>query len=96
MKIVPLGDKVVIQRIEAEAVTAGGLVLPDDAQKQATEGRVLSVGAGVRRADGTVTPFQVKEGDRVMFTPWAGTEIDIDGEPLLIASESDILVVLTP
>ncbi len=96
MKIVPLGDKVVLQRIEADTVTAGGLVVPDDAREKTTEGRVLSVGDGVRRADGSRAPFQVKEGDRVMFSPWAGTEIDIDGESVLIASESDILVVLTP
>ncbi len=96
MKIVPLGDKVVIQRIEAESITSGGLVLPDESREQTTEGRVLSVGDGIRRPDGSTSPFQVKEGDRVMFSPWAGTEIDIDGESVLIASESDILVILTP
>ncbi|MCA9072738.1 MAG: co-chaperone GroES [Planctomycetaceae bacterium] len=94
MKVIPLGDKVVVQRVEAEQTTTGGIVLPDSAQNQPAQGRVLSVGSGMVLPSGYRRPFQVKEGDRVVFTSWAGTEVDIDGEHLLVMSESDILAIL--
>ncbi len=94
MKIVPIGDKVVLKRIEAEAQTAGGIVLPDSAQEQPAQGRVLSVGDGVRLSNGERVEFQVMEGDRVVFTSYAGTEVDVDGESLLLLSESDILAII--
>ncbi|MBI1311124.1 co-chaperone GroES [bacterium] len=93
MTLTPLGDKVVVQRTEAEDTTAGGIVLPDSAKSKPAEGRVLSVGDGRLGKDGTRTPLQVHDGDRVIFSSYAGTEIDVDGQTLLILSESDILAV---
>jgi len=95
MKITPLGDKVVIQRVEPEATTAGGIVLPDAAREQSSEGRIVSVGSGRVLPDGTLVELQVSEGDRVLYSGWSGTEVNIDGHDLLILSESDILAVLS-
>ena len=94
MKVEPLGDKVVVKRLEAEETTAGGIVLPDSAQEKPKQGRVLSVGDGKLLKDGSRSPHQVQERDRVMFSSYAGTEIKIDGEELLIMSSDDILGVL--
>ena len=95
MKVVPLGDKVVVRRLEAEERTQGGIVLPDSAQEKPAEGRILSVGDGQQLPDGTRVEMQVSEGDRVMFASYAGTEVGIDGDELLIMRESDILAVIT-
>lgn len=94
MKVEPLGDKVVVKRLEAEEVTAGGIVLPGAAQEKPQQGKVLSVGDGKLLKDGTRAPHQVKEGDRVYFSSYAGNEISIDGEDLLIMSADDIMAVL--
>ena len=94
MKVEPLGDKVVVKRIDAEDMTAGGIVLPDSAQEKPQQGRVLSVGDGRLLVDGTRASHQVKEGDRVIFNSYAGTEIMVADEPLLIMSEDEILAVL--
>jgi chaperonin GroES len=94
MKVEPIGDKVVIKRLEAEEKTAGGIVLPDSAREKPREGRVLSVGDGRLMSDGTRAAHQVSEGDRVLFSSYAGTEIAVDGEELLIMNEDDILAVL--
>jgi len=94
MKVVPLGDKVVIKRLDGESRTAGGIVLPDSAREKPQQGRVLSVGDGRLTAEGTRAKCQVHEGDRVIFSTWAGTEIKVDGNELLILSENDILAVL--
>jgi len=94
MKVVPVGDKVVIKRLEAEERTAGGIVLPDSAQEKPLQGRVLSVGDGKRLPDGNRVEVQVCEGDRVLFRNYAGTDIDVDGEQLLIMGEGDILAVI--
>lgn len=94
MKIEPLGDKVVVRRLEAEETTAGGIVLPVSARERPQQGRVLSVGDGILIEDGSRVAHQVKEGDRVLFTAWAGTEIDVAGDKLLIMGESDILAVI--
>ncbi len=94
MKVVPLGDKVVVKRLEFEAKTAGGIVLPDSAKEKPQQGRVLSVGDGRLLKDGTRSEIQVQEGDRVLFTTWAGTEIKVAGDELLILREEDILAVL--
>ena len=93
MRIEPLGDKIVVKRTEAEETTAGGIVLPDSAREKPQEGRVLSVGNGRLLQDGSRSEPQVSEGDRVLFSSYAGTEIDVDGDSLLIMSESDILAV---
>ena len=93
MTLIPLGNKVIVQRMEAEETTAGGIVLPDSAREKPAEGRVLSVGDGVVLADGTRQALQVQEGDRVLFSSWAGDSIEFDGKDLLILSESDILAI---
>ena len=94
MKIVPLGEHVVIQRLSAEEKTAGGIVLPDAAREKPRQGRVLSVGDGRLLASGGRAAPQVSEGDRVVFTSYAGAEVTVDGEELLIMSEDEILAVL--
>lgn len=94
MRVVPLGDKIVIKRLEAEATTAGGIVLPDAAREAPLQGRVLSVGEGRRLPDGECIPHQVKEGDRVLFSSYAGTEVVVDDDQVLIMSEDDVLAVL--
>lgn len=95
MKIVPVGDKVVVERLEAEAKTAGGIVLPDSAREKPAQGRIVSVGDGVRLSDGSRIAFQVHEGDRVLFSSYAGTEVNIDSKDLLVLSESDILAIVS-
>jgi chaperonin GroES len=94
MKVVPLGDKVAVKRVEAEETTAGGIVLPDSAREKPQEGRVLSVGDGRLLPDGTRSSHQVREGDRILFSHYAGTEIVVDEEEVLIMNEDEILAVL--
>ena len=94
MKVVPLGDKVAVKRLEADETTAGGIVLPDSAKEKPLQGRVLSLGDGRLLSDGTRATHQVNEGDRVLFTSYAGTELIVDGEEVLIMKEDEILAVL--
>lgn len=94
MKVVPVGDKIVVKRLEAQDKTAGGIVLPDTAKDKPRQGRVLSVGDGRLSDTGQRCPCQVHEGDRVVFSSWAGTEVKVDGHELLILKEDDILAVL--
>ncbi|HEV7225902.1 MAG TPA: co-chaperone GroES [Pirellulales bacterium] len=94
MKIVPLGENVVVQRLAAEDRTAGGIVLPESAQEKPRQGRVLSVGDGRLLAGGGRAKPRVHEGDRVLFGGYAGSEVLVDGEELLIMSEDEILAVL--
>jgi chaperonin GroES len=95
MKVVPLDDKVVIKRLDSEEMTAGGIVLPDAAREKPQQGRVLSVGDGRLLASGSRVPHQVNEGDRVLFQQWAGTEVKINGQDLLILNEEEILAIVT-
>jgi chaperonin GroES len=95
MKVVPLGANVVVKRIAAEEKTAGGIVLPDSAREKPRQGRVLSVGDGRLLPSGTRVRHQVNEGDRVLFSSYAGTEVEVNGEDLLIMNESDILAVVS-
>ena len=90
----PLHDRVLVRRVEAEAKTAGGIIIPDTAQEKPQEGEVVSVGSGARSDDGTVTPLDVKAGDKILFGKWSGTEVKLDGEDLIIMKESDILEVV--
>jgi chaperonin GroES len=90
----PLHDRVLVRRVEAEAKTAGGIIIPDTAQEKPQEGEVVSVGTGARGDDGTITPLDVKSGDKILFGKWSGTEIKIDGEDLIIMKESDILGIV--
>ena len=94
MKIVPLGDKIVVRRLEADETTAGGIVLPDSARERPQQGRVLAIGDGRLMADGTRSDSQVSEGDRVIFSSYAGTELKLDDEEILILTEDDILAIL--
>jgi chaperonin GroES len=90
----PLHDRVLVRRVEAEAKTAGGIIIPDTAQEKPQEGEVVAVGSGSKAEDGTVTPLDVKAGDKILFGKWSGTEVKIDGEDLLIMKESDILGIV--
>jgi chaperonin GroES len=94
MRVVPLGDKVVVRRMDAEEVTAGGIVLPDSAREKPQQGRILSVGDGRLMPDGTRAVNQVSDGDRVLFSAYSGSEVIVDGEELLIMSEDEILAIL--
>ena len=90
----PLHDRVLVRRIEAEEKTAGGIIIPDSAKEKPSEGEIVSVGSGTRSENGTVTPLDVKAGDRVLFGKWSGTEVKVDGEDLLIMKESDLLGII--
>ena len=94
MKFRPLHDRVVIQRIEAEAKSAGGIIIPDTAQEKPQQGRVTAVGPGGRDESGKLIPVDVKVGDRILFGKWSGTEVKIEGVEYLIMKESDIMGVL--
>ena len=93
-KIVPLGDKILVKRLEAVEKTKGGIVLPDSAKEKPKEGRVVAVGDGKLLDDGKRAEFQVKAKDRILFSSYAGTEIKVDGEEYLIMSEEDVLAVI--
>lgn len=94
MRLEPIGDKVVVKRLDAQDKTSGGIVLPDTAREKPREGRVLSVGEGRRLPNGDRALHQVSEGDRVLFSSYAGMEIMVDNEELLIMSEEEILAVI--
>ena len=95
MKLIPLGDKVVVRPVDTEETTAGGIVLPDAAQEKQRQGRVLSVGDGRLNQDGSRASHEVKEGDRVLYSQYCGTEVEVDSESLLIMSENDILAIVS-
>ena len=90
----PLGDRVLVRRVEEEQKTKGGIIIPDSAKEKPQEGEVLAVGPGARDDSGKLQPLDVSVGDRILFGKWSGTEIKLDGEDLLIMKESDILGVL--
>jgi chaperonin GroES len=94
MKFRPLHDRVVVRRVDAEERTAGGIIIPDTAKEKPQQGDVLAVGPGGRDESGKLTPLDVKEGDRILFGKWSGTEVVIDGEELLVMKESDILGIV--
>ena len=95
MKLIPLGDKVVVRPMEAEETTAGGIVLPEAAQEKPRQGRILSVGDGILNQDGSRSDHEVTEGDRVLYSQYSGTAVAVDGESLLIMSEGDILAIVS-
>ncbi len=90
----PLHDRVLVRRVEAEAKTAGGIIIPDSAQEKPQEGEVVAVGTGARNEQGEVHPLEVKSGDKILFGKWSGTEVRVNGEDLLIMKESDILGIV--
>ena len=94
MKVVPLGDKLVIKRIEPQQATSGGIMLPDSARKKPQQGRVLSVGDGMLLPNGTRAAHIVHEGDRVVFGSYAGTEVSVDDDTLLILRADDVLAIV--
>jgi chaperonin GroES len=94
MKFRPLHDRVLVRRVEAEEKTAGGIIIPDTAKEKPQEGEVIAVGSGAKGEDGTITPLDVKAGDKILFGKWSGTEVKIDDEDLIIMKESDILGIV--
>lgn len=94
MNIKPLGDRLVVERIEQEAKTAGGIIIPDNAKEKPKQGRVLAVGAGAKDENGKRIPVDVSVGDIVLFTQWAGSEIKLDGKEYLVLKESDVIGII--
>ena len=94
-KLTPLHDRVLVRRLEEEATTRGGILIPDSAKDKPQEGEVISIGKGKSNEDGKVFPLAVKEGDHILFGKYAGTEIKIDGEDFLIMKEEEVLGVLS-
>ena len=94
MSFRPLHDRVLVRRVEAEEKTAGGIIIPDSAKEKPSEGEVVSVGSGARAENGTITPMDLKAGDKILFGKWSGTEVKVDNEDLLIMKESDVLGVI--
>jgi chaperonin GroES len=94
MSFRPLGDRVLVKRVEEEAKSKGGIIIPDTAKEKPQEGEVIAVGPGARDEDGKRVAMDVKAGDRILFGKWSGTEVKIDGEDLIIMKESDILGLL--
>jgi chaperonin GroES len=93
-KLRPLNDKIIVKRLKAESKTKGGIVLPDTAKEKPKEGKVVALGKGRMLENGKRVPFQVKAGDKIIFTSYAGSEIKIDGEEMMIMSEEDVLAII--
>ncbi len=94
IKIVPVGDRVLVRRLEAEEKSRGGIILPDSAKEKPKQGKVMALGDGAPLASGKKRPFQVKKGDVVLFTSYAGSEITVDGEEYMVMGEDDILAIV--
>jgi len=94
MKIKPLGDRLVVERIEQEEKTAGGIIIPDTAKEKPKQGKVLAVGPGAKDENGKRIPVDVEAGDIVLFTQWAGSEIKMDGKDYLVLKESDVIGII--
>ena len=94
MNLKPLHDRVLVERVEQEDRTKGGIIIPDTAQEKPMEGKVVSVGGGARNENGQVVALDVKKGDRILFGKWSGTEVKLDGQDVLIMKESDIMGIL--
>ena len=94
MNFRPLHDRVLVKRTDAEEKTAGGIIIPDTAKEKPMEGEVMAVGSGTRNESGSITPLDVKAGDRVLFGKWSGTEIRVDGQDYLVMKESDIMGII--
>ena len=94
MKFRPLHDRVVVERLDSDEKTAGGIIIPDSAQEKPMQGKILAVGGGARDDSGKIQALDVKKGDKILFGKWSGTEVKIDGKDLLIMKESDIMGIL--
>ncbi len=95
MKFKPLHDRVLVERVEQDTKSAGGIIIPDTAQEKPMEGKVIAAGSGARSEDGKITPLDVKAGDKILFGKWSGTEVTIDGTDMIIMKESDILGIIS-
>ena len=91
----PLHDRVLVRRVEEDTKTPGGIIIPDTAKEKPQQGEIVAVGSGTRSENGDVTPLDVRDGDKVLFGKWSGTEVKLDGEDFLIMKESDILGVVS-
>ncbi len=94
MQIKPLHDRVLVEPLEAEEKTAGGIIIPDTAKEKPMEGKIVAVGKGARNDEGKVAPLDVKKGDRILYGKWSGTEVKVDGDDYLITKESDVMGVI--
>lgn len=94
MKVIPIGDRILVKRLDAEEKTKGGIIIPDSAKEKPKEGKIISVGGGKIRDDGSKEALTVKEGDHVLFTSYAGTEVKLEGEEYLIMKEEDVLGIV--
>ena len=94
MNLKPLHDRVLVERVDQEDKTKGGIIIPDTAQEKPIEGKVLAAGSGARNENGQVVALDVKKGDRILFGKWSGTEVKVDGKDLLIMKESDIMGII--
>jgi chaperonin GroES len=94
MKLRPLHDRVLVEPLDAEEKTAGGIIIPDTAQEKPMEGKIIATGSGARGEDGKVVALDVKKGDRILYGKWSGTEVKVDGADYLIMKESDIMGVI--
>ncbi len=94
MQIRPLHDRVLVEPLEAEEKTAGGIIIPDTAKEKPMEGKIVAVGKGSRNDEGKVAPLDVKKGDRILYGKWSGTEVKVDGDDYLIMKESDVMGVV--
>lgn len=94
MNIKPLGDRIVVERLEEETKSAGGIIIPDNAKEKPKEGKVLAVGPGAKDENGKRAPMDVSVGDTILFTQWAGNEIKIDGKEYLVMKESDVIGII--
>ena len=94
MNFKPLHDRVLVKRIESEEKTSGGIIIPDTAKEKPMEGEVIAVGSGARQDNGSVTPMEVKAGDRILFGKWSGTEVKLSGTDYIVMKESDIMGIV--
>ncbi len=94
MKIRPLQDRVLVERVDQEEKSSGGIIIPDTAQEKPMEGKVMAVGKGTRNEEGMVFPLDVKKGDRILFGKWSGTEVKLEGKDVIVMKESDIMGVI--
>ena len=95
MKVKPLSDRVLLERLDGEEKTKGGIIIPDSAKERPAEGKVIEVGPGKKNDDGKLIPLQVKKGDRVLFSKYSGTEVKLDGDERLIVREDEILAIIS-
>ncbi|RLJ60640.1 chaperonin GroES [Litoreibacter meonggei] len=95
MALTPLHDRVLVERVEGEEKTSGGLIIPESAKEKPAEGIIVAVGEGARKDSGELIPMAVKKGDKILFGKWSGTEVTVDGKELLMMKESDVLGIIS-